>query len=33
MGITADELVRRNARFAADGAFVGLPFPSNRRCG
>ena len=30
MAITADELVRRNARFAADGAFTGLPFPSNR---
>ena len=28
--ITAEELVRRNARFAADGAFAGLPFPSNQ---
>ena len=30
MAITADELVRRNTRFVADGAFVGLPFPSNQ---
>ena len=30
MPITAEELVRRNARFAADGAFAGLPFPSNQ---
>ena len=30
MAITADDLVRRNARFAADGAFAGLPFPSNQ---
>lgn len=30
MAITADELVRRNARFAADGAFTDLPFPSNQ---
>jgi carbonic anhydrase len=30
MAITADELVRRNARFAAAGAFAGLPFPSNQ---
>ena len=30
MAITADELVRRNARFAAGGAFAGLPFPSNQ---
>jgi carbonic anhydrase len=28
--ITADELVRRNARFAAHGEFAGLPFPSNQ---
>ena len=30
MAITADELVRRNGRFAAAGAFAGLPFPSNQ---
>ena len=30
MAITVDELVRRNARFAADGAFADLPFPSSR---
>ena len=30
MAITADELVRRNARFAAKGAFAGLAFPSNQ---
>ena len=30
MAITAEELVERNARFAAGGAFAGLPFPSNR---
>jgi carbonic anhydrase len=30
MAITAEELVERNARFAARGAFVGLPFPSNQ---
>ena len=30
MAVTADELVRRNARFAAGGAFAGLPFPSNQ---
>jgi carbonic anhydrase len=29
MTITTDELVERNARFAASGAFAGLPFPSN----
>jgi carbonic anhydrase len=28
--ITTDELVRRNANFAAGGAFAGLPFPSNQ---
>ena len=28
MTITADELVRRNAAFAARGAFAGLPFPT-----
>jgi carbonic anhydrase len=27
MAITTDELVRRNAAFAAGGAFSGLPFP------
>jgi carbonic anhydrase len=27
MTITTDELVRRNAAFAAGGAFAGLPFP------
>jgi carbonic anhydrase len=30
MTITTDELVRRNADFAAAGAFAGLPFPSNQ---
>src|SRR6516162_9797317 len=29
MAISSDELVRRNAVFAATGAFVGLPFPTN----
>jgi carbonic anhydrase len=28
MTITTDELVGRNARFAAGGAFAGLPFPT-----
>ena len=28
MTITTDELVRRNAPFAAGGAFAGLPFPT-----
>jgi carbonic anhydrase len=28
--ITADELVKRNARFVAGGAFAGLAFPSNQ---
>ena len=28
MTITTDELVRRNASFAAGGAFAGLPFPT-----
>jgi carbonic anhydrase len=28
MTITTDELVRRNAAFAAGGAFAGLPFPT-----
>jgi carbonic anhydrase len=28
MAITTDELVRRNAVFAAAGAFAGLPFPT-----
>jgi carbonic anhydrase len=27
--ISCDELVRRNAAFAATGAFAGLPFPTN----
>ncbi len=27
--ISSDELVRRNAAFAATGAFAGLPFPTN----
>ncbi|MGA8721371.1 MAG: carbonic anhydrase [Solirubrobacteraceae bacterium] len=30
VAITADELIQRNARFAAAGAFAGLPFPSNQ---
>jgi carbonic anhydrase len=30
MTITTDELVERNARFAAGGSFVGLSFPSNQ---
>src|SRR5467141_562849 len=30
MTITIDELVRRNANFAAGGAFAGLPFPTNQ---
>lgn len=30
IAITADELVRRNARFAGAGAFAGLPFPGNQ---
>jgi carbonic anhydrase len=30
MTITTDELVRRNAEFAAGGAFAGLPFPTNQ---
>jgi carbonic anhydrase len=29
MTISSDELVRRNAAFAAPGAFAGLPFPTN----
>ena len=29
MVITPDELVRRNAAFAATGAFAGLPFPTS----
>ena len=29
MIISSDELVRRNAAFAATGAFVGLPFPTS----
>jgi carbonic anhydrase len=29
MTISSDDLVRRNAGFAATGAFVGLPFPTN----
>jgi hypothetical protein len=30
MGISTDELVRQNGRFAAAGAFAGLPFPTNQ---
>src|SRR3954451_14585650 len=30
MAIAAEELVRRNAVFAAGGAFAGLPFPSDQ---
>jgi carbonic anhydrase len=30
MSISTDELVRRNARFAASGASVGLPFPTSQ---
>jgi len=29
MIISSDDLVRRNAAFAATGAFAGLPFPTN----
>jgi len=29
MSISSDELVRRNAAFAATGAFAGLPFPAS----
>src|SRR5260221_7690695 len=29
MTISSDELVRRNAAFAATGAFAGLPYPTN----
>jgi hypothetical protein len=29
MGISIEELARRNAAFAASGAFAGLPFPGN----
>ena len=29
MTISSDELVRRNAAFAATGGFAGLPFPTN----
>ena len=29
MSISADELLQRNARFAAGGAYAGLPFPTN----
>ena len=29
MSISIEELVQRNAAFAASGAFAGLPFPSN----
>jgi carbonic anhydrase len=28
--ISTDELVQRNARFAASGAYAGLPFPTNQ---
>jgi carbonic anhydrase len=30
MSISTDELVQRNSRFAAAGAFAGLPFPTNQ---
>lgn len=30
MSISVDELVQRNSRFAATGAFAGLPFPTNQ---
>jgi carbonic anhydrase len=30
MTITIDDLVRRNANFAAGGAFAGLPFPTSQ---
>ena len=30
VSISIEELVQRNAAFAAGGAFAGLPFPSNR---
>src|ERR1700749_3899895 len=30
MAVTAEELGRRNTRFAAAGTFAGLPFPSNQ---
>jgi carbonic anhydrase len=30
MAISVDELVQRNSRFAAAGAFAGLPFPTNQ---
>ena len=30
MSISTDDLVRRNATFAASGAFAGLPFPGNQ---
>jgi len=29
MGVSSDELLRRNARFAAGGAYAGLSFPTN----
>src|SRR5215470_2601282 len=29
MSISSEDLVRRNAAFAATGAFVGLPFPAS----
>jgi hypothetical protein len=29
MIISSDDLVRRNAAFAATGAFAGLPFPTS----
>ena len=32
MVISPDELVRRNAVFAATGAFAGLPFPTSDTC-
>ena len=30
VGISNDELVQRNSRFAATGTFVGLPFPTSQ---
>jgi carbonic anhydrase len=30
MSISTDELVQRNARFAASGASTGLPFPASQ---
>jgi len=30
MAISTDELIQRNAKFAAGGTFAGLPFPTNQ---